>query len=568
MGRYVKIKTLVLSLLILSCILNSQAAEHREYILSNLSSLLHSYSSVDFTRDSEEAIDQTKYNCAIKMNEFNREQLSVLSDLFSKFKSHEISEDALLRKVLDIRFRNINFFQRHQGFKLHRKNDPLRNMLQGGGTITAGSIHIENKMDLVGDYVKFITTSQGGSHNIRFISKKEEEIYKLFGEWIPEYESSKQIEVRESFTSLVNDNMYVLNQIILGIYSLRSPSYFSDDTYDFIKASQSLWPSLEQVAKGADPFLLDDETNVFENRGLLKEYEYYAICLLNISGKNKPIKGLGCTGMDFVKVYGPLKDSGIIEGDWSLPALPKQLEEFSKPKVGNWSLPVLPSQSEELSKPKIGANEKMKKRKKKKKASHQETRSENESQAQSLPTASSQVLLNDDLLKKDLELLVNKPESLQVDETIDEDMLNEILPSAAEAAASTAGIGAVSSPHQHIYASWNRKLHYQRTLQAIPIRTEPIPNTHLKVLQTIFEDTSKVSYRNFESLWLHLNGENSIKSSKKGTSHRRLLNSDGKVVGGTFALNGGKRQYSSHHLKELRDALTLIGYGTNYLSSY
>jgi hypothetical protein len=314
--------------------------------------------------------------------------------------------------------------------------------------------------------------------------------------------------------------------------------------------------------------LLDDETSVFENKELLKEYEYYAMCLLNISGKKEFLKGLGCIGKDFVKVYGPLKDSGIIEGDWSLPGLSSQLEELSKPKIGNWSLPVLPSQSEELSKPKIGANKKMKKRKKK--ASHQETRLENESQAQSLPTASSQVLLNEDLLKKDLELVVNKPESLQVDETIDEGMLNEILPSAAsaaEAAASTAGIGAVSSPHPHIFASWNRKLHYQRTLQTIPIRTEPISNTHLKVLQAIFEDTSKVSYRNFESLWLHLNGENSIKSSKKGTSHRRLLNSDGKVVGGTFALNGGKRQYSSDHLRELRDALTLIGYGQNYLSS-
>ena len=52
---------------------DTQATQEREYVLSNLSSLLHSYSTVDFTRDSEEAIDPIKYNCAIKMNEFNKE---------------------------------------------------------------------------------------------------------------------------------------------------------------------------------------------------------------------------------------------------------------------------------------------------------------------------------------------------------------------------------------------------------------------------------------------------------------------------------------------------------------
>jgi len=176
------------------------------------------------------------------------------------------------------------------------------------------------------------------------------------------------------------------------------------------------------------------------------------------------------------------------------------------------------------------------------------------------------------LPEKDLTPPLDEPESLPVNEVTDEAMLDNVepsfSPSAAEAAASVSSESEISPPYEHLFASWNRKLHSKRSLQAIPVRSESIPTPHLKTLRAIFEGSSKVSYCTFENLWFHLNGENSIKSSKKGTSHRRLLSSDGKVVGGTFALKGGKRQYSDKPLKELRDALTLVGYGQNYLSLF
>ena len=117
---------------------------------------------------------------------------------------------------MDIRFRNINFFQRLQGFPLTKKENPLGSNIkvQGKLTIITSTLKVGNEIDLAGDCLKFITTSSEREYIFHFISKKEEEIYKLFGEWIPEYESSVQREVRESFASLVNDNMYVLTQMI------------------------------------------------------------------------------------------------------------------------------------------------------------------------------------------------------------------------------------------------------------------------------------------------------------------------------------------------------------------
>lgn len=67
-----------------------------------------------------------------------------------------------------------------------------------------------------------------------------------------------------------------------------------------------------------------------------------------------------------------------------------------------------------------------------------------------------------------------------------------------------------------------------------------------------------VDFGAFKMLWMHINGERSIKSPGSGGSHRALLNREGKVVGSTFA-HGNNQTYTHKTIKYLRDALLSVG---------
>lgn len=577
-----------------------QAAE-REYVISNISRLLDSYSKVDFTKSTDEAIDPKKFDCAIKVNEFNRQQSKTLRDLFDQFTQKKIDEDKLLRSVLDIRFRNLNFFLRHKGFNLDKQVCTLPNIHLGpGSSIMCQELSVDGGLDLIGaDYVKYIVGAENGGVLLRFLPIKEQESYENFGDVLINYNKITDPSVRGIFAPLINDNLYVLTQIILGIFSLRPPHYFSYETYDYLSASQSLWPLLEKVTQGADPFLLDDDISLFDNRALVKEYEIYAVCLLQISNYKMPLLGLGCIpNRDYIITLGSLNDTGAVLGDWSLPALPATLDKMRIPQapttistsVSDVSVETKPTKSSKQTSRK-GAQ------RKKRIAQPADINSRQNGMNIHLPStvdtasstepASKTIDLGISLPASSVQASpaqsATDPETKKQEDEFYEEIMNDHtfdfttykIPSKDKGkgnrkqraeTTTTTTVTETSAPQGHLFASWNRKLHANRNLTDIPLRTEPVAPSQLKVLEDIFDATTSITYGVFESLWKHLNGTNSIKTAHK-KSHRRLLNSQGKVVGGTFALHGPRTQYSDDNKRELQNALTLIGCGRSYLSS-
>jgi hypothetical protein len=82
-----------------------------------------------------------------------------------------------------------------------------------------------------------------------------------------------------------------------------------------------------------------------------------------------------------------------------------------------------------------------------------------------------------------------------------------------------------------------------------------------KLVETIFDYRKHgqgFNFGDFKSMWEHVNGKGSVRSSKSGSSHRALLDKDGKVVLGTFA-HGDSQTYTRHTVKYLRAALRAIG---------
>ena len=543
-------------LLVIGCLTCAQAAE-REYVISNLSRLLDSYQAVDFKKGTDETIDPIKYNCAIQVNAFNQQQSNILKGLFDQLNQGKISEDDLLRSVLDIRFRNINFFQRHKGFKFDPKINPFAGMhMSPGSSILCNKLKVAGGFSLIGDdYAKYIVWVENGGVLLRFIPKREQANYDKFGTVLEDYERITDPSVREVFSPLINDNLYVLTQIILGIFSLRPPSYFSQDTFDYIKASRSLWPLLGKVALGAeDPFLIDDDVSLFGNRGLLEEYEIYAICLLKIANLPKvTLKGLGCIpSRDYISILDPstLKDSGFIPGDWSLPELPTTLEKLRTPQALDNIPPSIPNVSDES---KSAKNDK----------THMVSQSGRKQKAKQR-----QRPIN---AKRFAQVEEQMASSHAQSDTVEEAPLIEPASSPAEATESTLTTVSetesnIHSQVEHIFTGWSKKLRAKSNLASIAVRTDLISSEHLNVLKNIFGDNTRITYEVFENLWHHLNGPNSIKRNNK-RSHRRLLDSQGMVVGDIFVLYGAQHRYSDKNKEQLEGALTLIGYGQDYLAS-
>ncbi|NCP62038.1 MAG: hypothetical protein GW748_01830 [Alphaproteobacteria bacterium] len=98
----------------------------------------------------------------------------------------------------------------------------------------------------------------------------------------------------------------------------------------------------------------------------------------------------------------------------------------------------------------------------------------------------------------------------------------------------------------------------------LPIDTKPmIKGRPLKTLEDIFDAKafSNTTFAKFQILWEKIGG--TLKGTKSGGSHRSIL-LNGKVIGGTFVPHGG-HGYGKRCIKELRDVLTLAGYGSDYL---
>jgi hypothetical protein len=540
-------------LFFLVCLACSKAVE-RDYVITNLSVLLKSYCIVDFRKTTDEAIDPKKYDCALRVNEFNQQQAIMLRNLFSQFTQGKMDEDTLLRSVLDIRFRNINYFQRHQGFKFDMKYNPFPGIqIAPGAILTASNIQIGNISLLDNGYVKFLTGSKSDGVLLRFLSTDDEQAYDEFGRALAGYEKSKDPVIHYTFVPLVNDNLYVLTQVILGIFSLCQLHHLSYETLDYIRASKSLWPLLGKVAQGADPFLLDDDVSLFENKSLINEYELYATCVLQATDVKMTFKGLGWkprkNDIEIVRP-GCLKDSGAILGDWSLPELPETLSKFDVPQALRLHLPSPVQQAEVV------------------------TKSADKVEEALIPEAGESVSSSE---LKPADVISGSPDE-STDEYIFDLPNKKRVPNKGKgkgkdkrqelssSSPSTSTVPDTQATTEHVPARWNRILHAQRNFTNIPLRSEPVAPTQLRVLEDIFDMSTTITYGVFESLWFHLVNTNSIKSAHK-KSHRRLLDSQGRVVGGTFALHGSRTQYSDDNKRELQDALTLIGCGRAYLAS-
>jgi len=74
------------------------------------------------------------------------------------------------------------------------------------------------------------------------------------------------------------------------------------------------------------------------------------------------------------------------------------------------------------------------------------------------------------------------------------------------------------------------------------------------------------SYRNFKQAWHQLCGHNSIVASKKGSSHFKLLDQNGAVVGGIFH-HGEGQEYWAKAISDLRDNFLAIGITADLLGS-
>lgn len=96
------------------------------------------------------------------------------------------------------------------------------------------------------------------------------------------------------------------------------------------------------------------------------------------------------------------------------------------------------------------------------------------------------------------------------------------------------------------------------TPQEIWIQTK-LNSDEIKWLEKLLNHRLKVvAYRDFARVWEKLNGKKSIVASKKGSSHFKLLNKDGQVVGGIFT-HGSGQEYWNGAVQSLRNLFDALG---------
>lgn len=119
-----------------------------------------------------------------------------------------------------------------------------------------------------------------------------------------------------------------------------------------------------------------------------------------------------------------------------------------------------------------------------------------------------------------------------------------------------------TSSSQYLAPRGMRLFHsHDQVLYRSLIQPGDLKGKHEMVLFSIFDVKQfiSVSYGDFARLWRHINGEKSINESK-GSSHKSLLDADGRVVAGTFS-HGDAMTYSRRTIPYIRDALIRIGFG-------
>jgi len=116
---------------------------------------------------------------------------------------------------------------------------------------------------------------------------------------------------------------------------------------------------------------------------------------------------------------------------------------------------------------------------------------------------------------------------------------------------------AEKSSEEPICAPGNRKFHPSAVKS---VKKLELSASDQATVDTIFSSDrfQRVSYREFKTLWIRINGEKSIQKPGSGGSHRSLRNRDGKVVGSTYAPNKN-HTYGLQTIKYLRDALRAVG---------
>lgn len=84
---------------------------------------------------------------------------------------------------------------------------------------------------------------------------------------------------------------------------------------------------------------------------------------------------------------------------------------------------------------------------------------------------------------------------------------------------------------------------------------------HWRTYEAIFDYQAfqNVCFGQIKALWHAINGPDSVRETS-GSSHKALLDADGRVVAGTFA-HGNAMTYSKKTIPYIRDAFTKIGFG-------
>jgi hypothetical protein len=95
--------------------------------------------------------------------------------------------------------------------------------------------------------------------------------------------------------------------------------------------------------------------------------------------------------------------------------------------------------------------------------------------------------------------------------------------------------------------------------QTFRVNSTKLNYKHLRTYINLMESgsSSSLSYADYSSLWRAINGKNSIREST-GSSHKILLDADGKVVAGIFAHNKSM-EYTKRTFSYLRDAISRLG---------
>ena len=95
--------------------------------------------------------------------------------------------------------------------------------------------------------------------------------------------------------------------------------------------------------------------------------------------------------------------------------------------------------------------------------------------------------------------------------------------------------------------------------QTFRVNSTKLNYKHLRTYINLMESgsSSSLSYADYSSLWRAINGKNSIREST-GSSHKILLDADGKVVAGIFAHNKSM-EYTKRTFSYLRYAIIRLG---------